>query len=62
VLLGFVSKTLVVETKAHTGITQVLAGIGWAKGQVDVDATEILVWGGECITLVSKCKGRVGIP
>jgi len=61
-LFGFVPEALIVEAKAHTGITQVLAWIGWAKGQIYVDATEILVGGGENTTLVSECKRRVGIP
>jgi hypothetical protein len=41
VFFGLVSKTLVIKAKSHTGITQVLARIGWAKGQVDVDTTKI---------------------
>jgi hypothetical protein len=53
---GFVPKTLVVEAKSHARITQVLARIGWAKGQVDVDATEILVDRGKDIALVSESK------
>lgn len=61
-LLGFVPKTLVVEAKAHTGITQVLTGVGWAKGQIDVDATELLLGRGEDITLVSERKRGIGVP
>jgi hypothetical protein len=41
VFFGLVSKTLVIEAKSYAGITQVLARIGWAKGQVDVDTTKV---------------------
>jgi hypothetical protein len=61
VFLGLVSETLVVEAKAHTGITQILAGIGWAEGQIDVDATEILIGRGKDIALIPEREGRVGI-
>jgi hypothetical protein len=61
VFFGLVSKTLVIKAKSHTGITQVLAGIGWAKGQVDVDTTKVFTGRGYNITLVCESKRRVGI-
>jgi hypothetical protein len=61
VFFGLVSKTLVIKAKPHTGITQVLAGIGRAKGQVDVDTTKIFTGRGESITPVCESERRVGI-
>jgi hypothetical protein len=61
-LFSFVPKALIVEAKADTGITQVLAGISWAKGQIDVDTTELLIGRGENITLISECERGVGVP
>jgi len=58
---GCVPKTLIVEAKSHARITQVLARISWAKGQVDIDATEILVGRGKNIALVSESKWGVRI-
>lgn len=58
---GLVSETLVIKAKSHTGITQVLARIGRAKGQIDVDATKIFTGRGQSIALVRESERRVGI-
>ena len=60
-LLDFVPEAFVVEAKTHTRVAQVFTGIGWAEGQVDIDAAEIFIGGGQDIALVSKGKGRVRI-
>lgn len=60
-ILGFVSQTLVIKAKAHTRVTQILAGIGWTKSQIYVDATEIFIGRGKNITLVPEGKWGVGV-
>lgn len=62
VLLDFVPEAFVVEAKTHTGVAQVFTGIGWAKGQVDIDAAKIFIGGGQDIAFVSEGKGRVRVP
>jgi hypothetical protein len=62
VLLDFVSEAFVVEAKTNTGVAQIFARIGWAKGQVDIDAAKFFIGGREDIALVSKGEGRVRIP
>jgi hypothetical protein len=61
VLLDFVPEAFVVEAKTHTRVAQVFTGIGWAEGQVDIDATKIFIGRGQDISLVSKGKGRVRV-
>ena len=62
VLLDFVPEAFLVKAKTHTRVTQVFAGIGWAEGQVDIDAAKIFIGGGQDITLISEGKRRVRVP
>lgn len=61
-LLDFVPEAFVVEAKTYTRVAQVLAGIGWTEGQVDIDAAKIFIGRGEDIAFVSQCEGRVRVP
>ena len=61
-LLDFVPEAFVVEAKTHARVAQVFAWIGWAEGQVDIDAAKIFIGGGENIALVSKGKGGIRVP